>query len=186
MLRQIGSELLVFLIDSVLTNIRQQKERNEGAQDAQRARHKEGILAGLDYISVLVAVIQDSQDLIAYKSTDFADCSCDTVVLASDSGCAGFGGYQADVVAWSEPGYCQHHFSDILDFDDLLSKGKEDAVDDYETSDVGRAGKIAVHASHDESDDALSKNTNAQSQLGTQPVTDKGATNTAWEVEEID
>ena len=149
-LDQIRPKLSVFLIDSILPNMRQQEKRNESRQDTQCRTHKERILTSFDWIRILVAVVEDSENLIANKSTDFADCSGDTVVLASDGGSTGFRGDQADVVARAE-----------------FTEGEEDAVDDYEAGDVGRVGEVAVDACHDETDDSLGEHTDAQSQFGT-------------------
>jgi hypothetical protein len=100
MLLEIPTELGILLSNSILSNMRQTEDRQRRTEKTQRARHKERVLTGPDLIGRIV--LDHWEDIGPHERADFTGRCCNPVVLSADGGCAGFGGYQADVIAWTE------------------------------------------------------------------------------------
>lgn len=100
MLLQIPTELRILLGNSILPNTRQTEDRQRRTEKTQRARHKERVLARPDLIGCIV--LDHWEDIRPHERADFTCRCCDPVVLSADGGRAGFGGYEADVIAGAE------------------------------------------------------------------------------------
>jgi hypothetical protein len=125
MLFKVHSKSSILLFNRILGDIRQENERDDGAEDAESRRQIERILSLLD--NIVTRVRDDKgEDVCPDESTNLACGCCDTVVLASDGGRAGLGGDQADVVTWAD-----------------FAKGKEDTemllAEVYGWEEIGRA-----------------------------------------------
>jgi len=95
--------------------MRQAKDGKEGAEDAKRARNEVRVLALLSGVVSGVGD-DDRKDPGSNKGTNLADCSRDSVVLATNRCCACFSGKETDIVTRTnftkgkkDPGYhCQY------------------------------------------------------------------------------
>lgn len=169
MLLQIRPELQILAGDGILPDMRQEKQGQKRAQEAQAAADEKGILTASDAVGAAGRVgLDDGEDVGPDEGTDFAGRGGDGVVLPADGGGAGLGGDEADVVAGSG-----------------FAEGEEDAVDDDETADVGGGVQQGVAAGHDEAHDTLQSNEDAQGVSGANPVADEGAADGTGEIEQI-
>lgn len=163
---QICAEALIFNLDGVLADGGNQREGDNGRQDAQAGRDPEGVLRGGDFI-IAAGLLDVGKDPGADKGANLAHGGGDAVVAAADAGGAGLGGEQADVVAGAD-----------------LAEGEEDAVHDGKGGDV--FGDVGVDAGHDEADDGLDEDARGEGVFGADEVGEEGAEDGAGEVEEVD
>jgi len=91
----------ILRLNRILSDLRQEEERDQRAENTQRTTQIERVLSLLDDIG---ASVSDDvwEDVCANEGADLACCSGDTVVLASDGGCGGLGGNEADVITWTD------------------------------------------------------------------------------------
>lgn len=104
---EVCSELGIFLIDGVLTDMGKKEQSNGCGEHTQRSGDEDGVLTSLDGIGVGVLVVEDSEDLGADVGTDLASGSSDTIIFAANSGCTGLGCDEANVVTWPEFAECK-------------------------------------------------------------------------------
>lgn len=105
MLDQVRSKTLVLFRDGVLANIRQEYQRDQPTEDAQRTGNIEWILALLD--DVVASSLDDvGENVVADECTNFAACSGYAVIHTSYRGGRSLRGQQADVVAGADLAEC--------------------------------------------------------------------------------
>lgn len=165
-LLEVLAELAVLLGNGVLTDIGQAEKGNGGGDDAESRGNVKGVLGGLGLV-VTAEGSNGVKGVGANKGANLANGGGDAVVATTDTGSAGLGGEETNVVARAE-----------------LAEGEEDAVDDGKGSDAG--GDFRVDAGHDEADEGLGGDADDEGVLGADPVRDKGAEDGAGEVEHVD
>lgn len=165
---KVRPKLDILLRDRILTNMGQQEERQEGRENTQTRRNPEGILRRLHLVGT-----PSRRDVFEHsrpdERADLANSRGDTVVLATDTGGAGLGGDETDVVAGAQ-----------------LAQGEEDAVDDGEGGDVAGLGEGVVAAGHDEAYEGLEGDSDHQRVSRADSVRDGSAEHGAGDVEEVD
>lgn len=91
----------IFRLNRILSDLRQEEERDQRAENTQRTTQIERVLSLLDDIGASVGD-DVGEDVCANEGANLAGCGGDTVVLASDGGCGGLGGNEANVVTWAD------------------------------------------------------------------------------------
>src|SRR3954471_3542422 len=97
---EIDSEFPVFGGDGILSDMGEAEERQESTEHAQRTGNIERILSARRR-AIATRRLDVGEDISSDKGSDLPDSSGDGVILASNSGGAGLGGYETDVVAWT-------------------------------------------------------------------------------------
>ncbi len=152
MVDQVLPESLILLCDSVLSNVRQEHQSDDSAEDAQSTANVEWVLALFD--NVVASCLDDVWEyVVPHKSSNFSACCCDAVIHPTNRCCRGLGSYKTNVVSWTD-----------------FAERKEDPVDDDKTADLRSLIKVLVDRSHDKSDDSLQQNPNNEAVLGADPV----------------
>lgn len=116
--------------------MRQQEKRQAGAENTQRRRHEEGILARASGVRSIV--LNDGEDISSDEGANLAGSGRDGVVLATNRGGAGLGRHEPDVVAGAQ-----------------FAERQEDSVDDDESGNVVGGCEFRVCARHREADNTL-------------------------------
>lgn len=163
---EVLAELGILLSNSVLANVGNAEKGNGSGQKSQRRGNPEGVLGNLSRI-VTTGSLNAGKNPSSDKGTDLANGSGNAVVTTTNTSGAGLGGQQTNVVTGAK-----------------LSQTQENTVDDGETSNV--LGDLVVDTSHDVTDNGLQRNTDDQSVLGANPVTDKGTNHGSGDVEQVD
>ncbi len=96
---QIGPELDVLRGNGILSNVRQQKQRQSRTKNAQGGADEKRILTATNAIGAAGSMVLDNwKDVGSDKGADFAERSCEGIVLTADGRGACFGGYETDIV----------------------------------------------------------------------------------------
>lgn len=122
--------------------MRQQEKRQKGRENTQARRDPEGVLRSLHFV-VAPEVFDVREDSSADECANLSHSRSNTVILATDTSGAGFGGNKTNVITRSH-----------------LTKREENAIDDSERGDMTGPGESIVAACHDVADDGLEGNTN--------------------------
>jgi len=102
--------------------MREECQSQEGGEHAEGGADEEWVLPGFDFLIVRgVLIVQQHEGLGADEGADLAPRGRDAVVLTADGSGGCLGCDQTDVVARAG-----------------FAEGGEDAIDDYEASDVAR------------------------------------------------
>ncbi len=166
---QILPKLDILRGNGILPNMRQQKQRQSRTEDTQSGADEKRILTATNAVCAAGSVgLDDWEDVGSDKGANLAERGCDGVVLPADGRGAGFGGYEADVVAWAS-----------------FAKGEKNSVDDDEASDVSRGIETAVDTGHDEADNALEEDIGGEGVTRPYHITQERAADCAGEVEQI-
>jgi len=96
---QVLAEPDVLGLDRILVDVRQ-PEHQERTEEAQCTGDVEGVLSAVQSRTTAIC-LDDREHVATHETTDLAGGGSDGVVLAADTGCAGLGGDEADVVTWS-------------------------------------------------------------------------------------
>ena len=104
---QIIVELDILRGDGVLTDVRQGKNGQKGAENAQRAGDKERILSSTSRVGRIG--LDDRKDVAANKGSDLAHCCGNTVILSSNASGTCLGSDEADIIAGAELAECKEN-----------------------------------------------------------------------------
>ena len=104
---QVIVELDILLGDGVLTDVRQGKDGQEGAENTQRAGDEERILSSTSRVRRIG--LDNWKDVAANKGSDLAHCRGNTVILSSNASSTCLGSDEADVVTRAELAECKEY-----------------------------------------------------------------------------
>lgn len=97
---KLGIRVITHLVD-----LREQEERQESTEDAQRAGDEERILALTNFIGGIL--LDNGQNVGAHEGANLANGGSIRVVLATDGGSATLGGTQAQIITGAKLAQCK-------------------------------------------------------------------------------
>ena len=100
---QVCSELDIFFLDGILSDMRKEEPRQEAAENAKCRCNEKWILTSPGTIGTTGGVgLNDRKEIGTDECTNLARSGGNTVVLTANGSCGCFRGDEADVVAWPD------------------------------------------------------------------------------------